>query len=146
MTVHYSTRALQNKHTIDLCDNDCGAYIYRYNGQYYNAEITKKDSLHKDTCSVLLKTWMIAESLNWFPDYSFLHHTEKLIEDIVKMYRQDLTVKDLLATSKSLYDAAIKLDISLHARKVKNEESRKQWKEEKERKKAERTRRANNRQ
>jgi hypothetical protein len=143
--IHYSSQAFKYKNTIRLCDNDCGAYIYNVPGQEkpLNAEISKKDSLHENTCSVLLKTWMIAKASNWYPSGSFLGSTELLIEGIIKIYKKELTVKVLFEEIEELYGTAIWLDGSLHARKVKNEEAKQQWKEEKERKKLDKIKRTN---
>lgn len=140
--VHFSKRALENSRTIELCNNDCGAYIYKLQGQYYNAEVSKKDSLHKTTCSVLLKTWMIAESLNWFPDYAFLLDVEELVRSIKKMHEKEMTVKKLLEEIERLDKIGESLTTSLKQRKNINEQARIEWSKEKARKKAGKIKRA----
>lgn len=142
--INYSAQALQYSKSIRLCDNYCGAYIYNvpWEEKPLNAEVSKKDSLHEKTCSILNGVWMIAGASNWYPDGTFLKPTERLIEGIIKLQKKELTVKQLFEEIESLYKTAIQLDGSLHARQVKNEEYRTKWKQEKERKKAERERRA----
>jgi hypothetical protein len=138
--IHYSKEALEYQNTLRLCDNFCGAWLYYppWSDKPINAEKSKNNSLHENTCSRLLGTWMIAGASNWFPDYSFLHKTEKLIEGIIRLEKKELTIKQFLELIHELYETAISLDGSLHARKVKNEGFRQQWKQEKESKKAER--------
>ena len=142
--INYSKQAREYKNSIRLCDNDCKAYIYNvpWEEKPLNAEESKKDSLHETTCSRLLQAKMILGALNWFPDGTFLKPTEKLIQGIIDLHKFDLTVKQLFDKIQELYNIAIQLDGSLHSRQVKNEEYRKQWKKEKERKKAEKTRKA----
>lgn len=144
--IHYSKGALDYIDTVKLCDNFCGAYIYYppWSDKPINAEKSKNDSAHEYTCSRLLDTWMIAGSSNWFPDYSFLVDTQILIEGIIKLEKEKMTLKEFSDEISKLYKTAIKLDGSIHARQVKNEEFRQKWKEEKERKKAEQAKRTNN--
>ena len=93
MTINFSARALENKRLgsfIALCDNDCSAWVYKdlEDGKIKNAEVSKKDSEHWGTCSVLKHVWMIASGLNWFPSYSFLQEVEDIIEAAHKLEKK----------------------------------------------------------
>lgn len=89
--VVFSERALHFKSQpegwVALCDNDCGAWVYRdlSDGKIKNAEVSKKDSEHWGTCSTLEHVWMIASGLNWYPSYSFLKEVEDIIEAAHKL-------------------------------------------------------------
>lgn len=125
--IKISTRA--RKFKIALCANGCKTWIYfdKEDGQYHNAEYSRKDSLHKDTCWVMNKAWMIAGSYNWYPDYTFLHDTKLLIAFFKKNYRDDTEE----------YKTAVRLEESLQKRAAKNEEEKIKWKEAKDRMKLE---------
>lgn len=121
MTIHFSERALRNKSIpngwINLCDNLCGAWVYYdfATGTIRNAEISKKDSEHWETCSVLKHVWMIASGLNWFPSHSFLKEVEAIIK------------------------AAGELEKKINQRKEHNKLAKIEWDEWKKKKRAERS-------
>jgi hypothetical protein len=104
MALYYKTRP---GGWIQLCDNDCGAWVYKdlSDGKIRNAEKSKKDSEHWGTCSTLQHVWMIASGLNWFPSFSFLKEVEKIIE------------------------AAKELEKKINARKEHNILAREEWEE-----------------
>ena len=139
--INYSKQALKYGNTLRLCDNFCGTWIYfvPWQPKPLNAEESKKDSLHEDTCSKLLDAKMMLGALNWFPDGVFLVPLQELIRGIVELESKELTIKQFLELIDRLYKTAINLDGSIRARQAKNEAYRAQWKKEKERKKAGRT-------
>jgi hypothetical protein len=124
--IRLSERA--KKHRVRLCDNGCKRWIYYddQDNQFHDAEYSRKDSLHKDSCWVMNKAWMIAGSYNWYPDYAFLHDTLLLISKVKERYRDDTEE----------YKIAVRLKKSLLERAAENEKERTKWKEEKARIKA----------
>lgn len=124
--IRLSERAKKEK--VRLCDNGCKRWIYFDNEdkQFHDAEYSRKDALHKDSCWVMTRTWMIAGGNNWYPDYTFLHDTQLLIGKVKERYRDDTEE----------YRIAVRLEKSLQKRAAKNEEEKKKWNEEKARIKA----------
>jgi len=91
---------------IALCDNDCGAWVYKdlSDGKIRNAEKSKKDSEHWQTCSTLEHVWMIASGLNWFPSYSFLKEVEAIIAAAHELERKINARKDHNVLARQEWD------------------------------------------
>lgn len=126
---NYSYKALYNKFIypkeswIRLCSNECGAKVYFdvETKTVRNAEKSKEDSDHAETCSQLAYTKQRAASLNWIPSFSFLTDTMKLIALVKSTYKEETQI----------YKDADALEERLDARMTFNEECRSEWNREK---------------
>lgn len=129
MTINFSDRALYNKSHgswIELCNNDCGAWVYwdLETRTVRNAETTKKDSPHSETCSKIKYLKDAASSMNWFPSYSFLEEAETFIAEAEKN----------LEAAQHNYDNAMRLKEKLEHRKGINAQAKIDWDIEKNKK------------
>lgn len=130
--VKYSYKALYNRFIrdswIELCNNDCGTLVYYdvATNTVRNAAEHEEDIIHKDICSFIVKLKKAARSFNWYPNLA--------IDPSLDWVFNALEEAQISHNFGSLVCACRQLSDVIATQKMKNQQAKTEWDEEKDEK------------